>query len=170
MHREIERKFLIEDPSSLLKWAWEYDGGNYVNWDIWQAYINDNVRVRVQVLKRTREREVHYYLTIKSRREGVKRKEFEIELEEKYGKELLKEFKDNSVRKSRYFVQYKGKDWEVDVFQGVNDGLFLAEIELESEDEQFELPPGVGKEVTEDEKYYNSNLVKNPYKNWSKNG
>jgi len=169
MNKEIERKFLVDDISIVLKRAWSHESGNCINWDIWQAYINDNVRVRVQVLRQPKEREVHYYLTIKSKRDSIERKEFEIEIDEKHGKELLSEFKKNSIKKSRYVFEYQEKTWEVDVFKEDNDGLLMAEIELESEDEKFELPPGIGKEVTGDERYYNSYLSKNPYQDWNEN-
>jgi len=171
MGTEIERKFIIDDPQKALYAVWGVTTEveePYLDRCILQSYINDNVRVRVEVDRNRGPRQVHYYLTIKSERQGIERKEFTIEIEEEQGKELLEEFKSNSVRKSRYINKYKGKVWEVDVFTENNYGLFLAEIELEDKDEEFEFLPGIGDEVTDDERYYNSNLAKNPYKNWSK--
>ena len=69
------------------------------------------------------------------------------------------------IEKYRYLVLYKGNTWEVDEFFGENEGLVIAEIELESEDQLFELPSWAGTEVTSDPRYYNSNLVKIPFKN-----
>jgi len=166
MGKEIERKFLIHDLTPVLRMAW--DNSKYANYDICQAYIRSGVRVRVQVRRPPHEREVHYYLTVKTKRKGIERKEFTFEITEEEGKNLLDEFKDTSVKKSRHIFEYKGKIWEIDVFREDNRGLFIAEIELEDKDEEYEIPPGICEEVTDDERYYNSNLAKNPYRNWSK--
>ena len=70
------------------------------------------------------------------------------------------------IEKTRYVVPLAGNIWEVDQFSGENQGLVVAEIELEEREQEFELPPFVGAEVTEDSRYYNSQLFKNPYQNW----
>ena len=81
-------------------------------------------------------------------------------------RELLNEFSVSSVSKIRYEIEYKGKVWEVDEFLEDNQGLIVAEIELKSEAEIFDIPTWIGKEVTEDVKYYNSNLSMRPFKTW----
>ncbi len=73
-----------------------------------------------------------------------------------------------SLKKNRYKIEFAGFIWEVDEFFGENDGLIVAEIELESEDQQFDKPEWVGDEVSGDPRYFNSNLIKNPYCSWDK--
>jgi adenylate cyclase len=70
------------------------------------------------------------------------------------------------IDKTRYKVRQGSHVWELDVFEGENLGLVMAELELESEDERFEIPPWAGDEVSKDPRYYNANLVKQPYNNW----
>jgi len=71
------------------------------------------------------------------------------------------------IEKTRYPVRYAGKEWEVDVFEGENTGLVVAELELEHEAEPFEKPPWLGREVSADPRYYNTCLVRHPYRDWS---
>ncbi len=71
-----------------------------------------------------------------------------------------------SSKRKRYIYPYAGHRWEIDEFMDNNDGLVIAEIELKSESEQFDLPPFIETEVTGDPRYYNSNLAKHPYKTW----
>ncbi|WP_307532740.1 hypothetical protein [Pedobacter sp. W3I1] len=80
--------------------------------------------------------------------------------------ELLDNFSLSELSKTRYEITVSGKVWEIDVFLGDNKGLIVAEIELESEDEVFDLPDWVTTEVTKEEKYYNSNLTVKPFKDW----
>ena len=70
------------------------------------------------------------------------------------------------IEKIRYTLEYEGVVWEVDRFFGENEGLFIAEVELASEDQAFIKPEWVGKEVTEDPRYYNVNLIRHPYNQW----
>ena len=72
------------------------------------------------------------------------------------------------IEKNRYKIEFAGFIWEVDEFFGENEGLIVAEIELESEDQQFDKPEWVGDEVSGDPRYFNSNLIKNPYSSWDK--
>jgi adenylate cyclase len=71
-----------------------------------------------------------------------------------------------AIEKTRYHVMHAGHEWEIDVFKGDNDGLVVAEIELDDADAEFDRPDWLGEEVSEDTRYYNVCLVKNPYKNW----
>lgn len=106
------------------------------------------------------------FLTIKGLSIGAARPEYEYEIPLKDAKELLDSFSVAELLKVRYKILFDNKIWEVDEFSGDNSGLIVAEIELIIEDEQFNIPEWVGEEVTGQEKYYNSNLTIQPYKNW----
>lgn len=152
---EIERKFLIKkDLWKPLK----KETGRYLK----QGYIlNDpqkTIRVRVDGEKG--------YLTIKGITTGATRKEFEYPIPKVEAEELLNNFCSNTLSKIRYHLYHEGKLWEVDEFLEENEGLIVAEIELESEAEQFSIPDWVSEEVTSDSKYYNSNLSLKPFKSW----
>jgi adenylate cyclase len=90
--------------------------------------------------------------------------EYEIPLEDAF--DLFKLCQNDLVEKKRSKILWAGKEWEVDEFEGKNKGLILAELELESEDESFDLPPWIGKEVTGDPRYYNSYLSAHPFSEW----
>ncbi|NNK14314.1 MAG: CYTH domain-containing protein, partial [Desulfofustis sp.] len=95
------------------------------------------------------------------------RTEFEYEIPVADAKNLLNELCEQPIiEKKRYKIEYRGFVWEVDEFFGENEGLVVAEIELESEDQTFETPEWVGEEVTGDPRYFNSNLIKNPFIKW----
>lgn len=96
----------------------------------------------------------------------MSRSEYEYEIPLAEGLEILKKFTTNGTEKIRYNIHFGGKLWEVDVFGGDNAGLIVAEIELESEDEQFERPEWVTIEVTDDGRYTNAALSKHPFKDW----
>jgi len=151
---EIERKFLVRNDS----WRAGAEGELYC-----QGYCRGEtgtVRVRIAGERA--------FITIKSRTEGCSRKEFEYPIPVADAEELLEIICAKPyIRKTRYKVMFAGKLWEIDVFAGDNTGLTLAEIELESEDEKFELPPWAGKEVSGDVRYFNSNLAVNPYSRWA---
>ena len=152
---EIERKFLIKNDlwrELVISSA-----------DLKQAYIanlaNATVRVRIADDKA--------FLTIKGPTVGISRDEFEyaIPLEEA---ELMLELRSNGVviEKTRYKVRYVNHIWDVDIFYGENEGLKVAEVELQSEEEGFHLPEWVGAEVTGDRRYANSRLAEEPYCDW----
>jgi len=156
MGKEIERKFLINP----VKWAELIKPAGK---QLRQGYIladpHKTIRVRVTADKG--------WLTIKGISVGATRLEYEYEIPLNEAVELLDNFAENELKKTRYVIPFEGKLWEVDVFSGENEGLIVAEIELESEDEQFELPDWVSEEVTHEKKYYNSNLTTYPFKDWS---
>jgi len=155
MATEIERKFLVIDDS----WRGEVTKSSFYR----QGYLanSDGASVRVRVA------DGKGYLNIKSMTLGVSRYEFEYVIPLADAEEMLDELcVGPKIEKTRYFVDHGGHTWEVDVFQGDNEGLVVAEVELGSVDEAFELPPWAGKEVSEDERYYNVCLVKHPYKGW----
>ncbi|MCU0327041.1 MAG: adenylate cyclase, partial [Spirosomaceae bacterium] len=97
---------------------------------------------------------------------GAVRAEFEYEIPQSDAKQLLDNFAESELSKTRYKINFDAKTWEVDEFYGDNEGLIVAEIELDSEDESFEKPIWITDDVTDDKRYFNSNLTKNPYKNW----
>ena len=149
---EIERKFLV------IGEAWRTAPAVY----FCQGYLSRSKErtVRVRVAGELG------YLTIKGATTGASRVEFEYEIPREEAQELLDQFSVSELSKIRYLINFKGKLWEVDEFLGENEGLMVAEIELTNEEEEFSLPPWIAKEVTGEEKYYNSNLTQLPFKNW----
>lgn len=107
------------------------------------------------------------FLTVKGINHSCSREEYEYEIPEQDANSMLDSLcVQPIIEKKRYFVTYEGLEWVVDEFLGENQGLVVAEIELESEQQKFKKPDWIGKEVTSDIRYYNSNLVNNPYKGW----
>ncbi|QKG80763.1 CYTH domain-containing protein [Tenuifilum thalassicum] len=154
---EIERKFLVD------KKAWE-ELAKPEGIRIIQGYLSTNpsktIRVRVISDKA--------FMTIKGETKGISREEVEFEIPINKANELIEKFCNNVIEKTRFLIDFKGKTWEVDKFEGNNAGLLLAEIELNSENEDFEIPSWILTEVTSDYRYYNSYLSEHPYKKWSK--
>ena len=97
---------------------------------------------------------------------GASRPEFEYEIPRQDADQLLDICEKPLIEKTRFKVVVEGFVWEIDEFFGENQGLIVAEVELESEDQEFPRPDWVGEEVTGDPRYFNSNLIKNPYKMW----
>ena len=153
---EIERKFLL----SADTWK-ELAKGTYYR----QGYLNSQKErtVRVRTIGDTG------FLTIKGISVGATRMEYEYEIPVEDARVLLSELCEKPlIEKKRYKIEFAGFIWEVDEFFGENEGLIVAEIELESEDQQFEKPEWVGKEVSDDPRYFNSSLIKNPFSSWEK--
>jgi len=150
---EIERKFLV------LSNGWREAQGVY----FCQGYLNrDKERtVRVRVAS------TQAFITIKGLTIGASRAEFEYEIPVEHAEQMLKLCDGPLIEKIRYAVHYHGFCWEIDEFLGDNKGLIIAEIELKSLAQVFEMPSWLGKEVTEDAKYFNSNLAVCPYSSWS---
>ena len=152
---EIERKFLVNHD----KWAaTDKPAGQKLQ----QGYIVDDESrtLRLRIAGNAA------YLTFKSGTAGISRHEYEYSIPVTDAAELFKQFVKTGLEKTRYCLNHAGKLWEVDVFAGENEGLIIAEIELDSEDEKFELPQWVGLEVSHDARYYNSSLSAKPYKSW----
>jgi adenylate cyclase len=155
MGQEIERKFLVD----IDKWRQlDKPKGEHYRQGYLVSEPNKTIRVR-----QTNEKG---FLTIKGITIGATRPEYEYEIPINDAKELLEHFSISELSKIRYKINFDNKTWEIDEFLGDNDGLIIAEIELTSEDEKFLIPEWVEIEVTEQEKYYNSNLTVEPYKNW----
>lgn len=153
---EIERKFLVTSE--------DFKAAAFMQNRIAQGYLSSvpdrTVRVRIKGDKG--------YLTIKgkSNESGLSRFEWEKEIPIDEAKELLKLCEKGVIDKTRFEVKIGNHIFEVDEFYGDNQGLIVAEIELNSENENFERPKWLGKEVTNDSRYYNSNLSKNPFVSW----
>jgi len=157
MGLEIERKFLVDHE----KWKKhkKREGTHYR-----QGYLLDQANSTIRVRSAGKKG----FITIKGSTSGISRKEFEYSIPVKEAIELIDGFAKSEVEKIRYRIRYKGKLWEVDEFLGDNDGLIMAEIELQSEDEAFEKPTWITREVSDDKRYYNSYLSKKPFKTWGK--
>jgi adenylate cyclase len=154
MPKEIERKFLVKNASfkSLGK-------SDYIHQGFVSTVKERVVRVRIRGKKA--------WITIKGISEGASRAEFEYEIPFADAEYMLENLCEKpTIEKHRYIVPFAGFTWEVDEFHGENEGLVVAEIELPAEETVFERPPWVGEEVTSDPRYYNANLVKNPFKYW----
>lgn len=152
---EIERKFLVKNNEwKALGTAVLYKQG-YISSDYQKI-----VRVRVAGEKA--------FLTIKTKTVtgSLSRMEYEYEIPLKDGEELLLMCEEPIIEKTRTKIDWKGFVWEVDEFFGLNEGLVVAEIELPSEDTIFEKPSWIGREVSEDKRYSNSNLIKMPFSKW----
>ena len=154
MGTEIERKFLVISDS----WRKEAAGTRYQ-----QGYLcavkERTVRVRAAGEKA--------FLTIKGKSQGISRSEYEYEIPLADARELLDTLCERPlIEKTRYKIKVERHTWEIDVFEGENQGLIVAEIELKSEDEPFARPDWVGAEVTSDTRYFNANLIKLPFSRW----
>lgn len=155
MPLEIERKFLVHHH----QWnQLEKPLGNHFR----QGYLLTDPQKTIRV----RQTDDKGFITIKGISVGASRQEFEYEIPPHEAKELLDQFAISELSKIRYKIMYENHLWEIDVFFGENEGLIVAEIELQNEDEIFAIPPWIDVEVTSEEKYYNSNLTIYPYKNW----
>ena len=148
---EIERKFLVAGDS------WKKGAGT--GFICRQGYLlsEKEKTVRVRIIGE------RAFLTIKGATLGITRSEFEYEIPVADAKGLLALCGDDVVEKQRYFIKHGGKLWELDVFSGANAGLIMAEIELESEEQLFDSPDWLGKEVSGDPRYINSNLARHPF-------
>lgn len=156
---EIERKFTIKEEfiETIINKATKSS-------TIKQGYISSSpdrsVRVRISNLDA--------FLTIKGRTKGIRRSEFEYPIPLKDASSLLKLAEGPIIHKVRYIIEENNNSWEVDIFEGDNRGLNIAEIELESETQKIILPKWINREVTGDNRYYNLALCSYPYNQWDK--
>ncbi len=151
---EIERKFLVcGDRWRKLAKGTEYRQGYLPSSDLTVVRIRKMGQAAV--------------LTIKGRTTGVTRQEYEYTIPKADADEMLNTLcRQPLIEKTRYQVQHEGTLWEIDEFEGDNRGLIVAEVELEREDQTISLPDWIGREVSDDSRYFNVNLASNPYKNW----
>ena len=152
MATEIERKFLVTGT--------DWKNGTGVAYC--QGYLNRSkertVRVRIAGAQA--------FLTIKGLAQGISRLEFEYAIPLADAEQLLKLCDGPLIQKMRYIVNDQGNRWEVDEFFGDNQGLVVAEIELQDESQRFAHPVWLGREVSDDARYFNSNLALHPYAQW----
>lgn len=153
---EIERKFLVKDE----RWRALVETSRPCK----QGYVSlkgkGSIRIRIIGEKG--------FLTLKGPREGIRRPEFEYEIPITDAISLLDSFGDSAViSKIRHELTHEGNLWEIDEFLDENKGLTLAEVELESEQQSVILPDWVGKDVSEDERFFNARLAKHPISSWS---
>ena len=154
MGKEIERKFLVGDDQFR-----DLAEGILIR----QGYLVTGEMISVRV--RTIGEEA--FLAVKGPTISATRDEYEYQIPFDDALEIMRQLCEKPIiEKHRYIIEHKGYHWEVDEFHGMNEGLVVAEVELDSEDEAFEKPPWIGEEVTGDERYYNVNLVKNPFIRW----
>jgi adenylate cyclase len=154
MAKEIERKFLVNG----LEWKNLAKGTEYR-----QGYLSTvkERTVRVRTIDNAG------YLTIKGISTGATRLEFEYEISVADAHEMLDKLCEKPlIEKKRYKIEHGGLIWEVDEFFGENNGLVVAEVELENENQEISKPEWISKEVTNDPRYFNSNLTKTPYTKW----
>lgn len=152
MQSEIEHKYLVDRE----KWeALDKPQPRLIR----QGYLLVSPEKQIRV----RLKEGEAFLTIKGPLDGATRAEYEYEIPAEDALELLDHFCVSELSKHRYIIPYGGFNWEVDEFRGRNTGLVVAEIELPDETTTFELPPWAGKEVTGDQRYYNTYLSQNRF-------
>ncbi len=152
MATEIERKFLVTGT------AWRQpDAIRFC-----QGYLNRDKERTVRV----RLAGEQAFITIKGLTKGMTRAEFEYAIPVADAEQLLQLCHAPLINKLRHIVLHDGTRWEVDEFLDENAGLVVAEVELESEGQSFKKPDWLGQEVTDDPRYYNSNLASNPYNSW----
>ena len=154
MAQEIERKFLVKGEG----WRKLSSGVLYS-----QGYLSTvkerTVRIRIQNNEAT--------LTIKSITKGISRSEFEYTIPLVDAEIMLQQMAVQPIiKKYRYRIPVDDVVWEIDEFLGANQGLIIAELELQSPDQIFRLPDWIGQEVSLDPRYYNNNLVKKPFTEW----
>ena len=148
---EIERKFLLKNED----WRSEVRSKTTIK----QGYLNSEKERTVRI----RVRNDKGYLTVKGENKNATRQEFEYEIPVEDAESMLLLCQKPIIEKIRSLITVEGKTWEIDDFGGENQGLILAEIELEYEDEQFIIPSWIGEEVTDDPRYFNSSLITHPY-------
>lgn len=155
MGQEIERKFLVKRfPGEIVN--------EYKRTPIAQGYLNLDKERTVRV----RQQGNRSYLTVKGITKGAARSEFEYEIPNRDAQDMILTMCKNLIVKERFFARVGSDLWEIDVFSGDNQGLIVAELEVNSEDYVINLPDWIGEEVTHDPRYFNSNLVTHPFKDW----
>lgn len=153
---EIEHKFLLANDT------WRKEVSHTSEYQ--QGYLSSNptssIRIRISDAKA--------WLNIKSATIGTYRQEYEYEIPLNEAREIIETLCHKPlITKTRHFITQQNHTWEVDEFHGENKGLCVAEIELSQLNEIFEKPDWLGKEVTDDLRYYNNNLAKNPFSKWT---
>ena len=152
---EIERKFRVSSD----EWKRLVTRTRHLR----QAYLTKNGRLSIRVRIDGNETGT---LTIKAARSGLERHEYEYAIPLGDAEELILQREGSIISKVRHIVPLDGLTWEIDVFDGENSGLIVAEVELDRADRTFERPEWIGDEVTGDRRYYNADLAKQPFSSW----
>ena len=152
---EIERKFLVVNDS----WKAKVESESSLK----QGYLSADKTLSIRVrIARGRA-----HLTIKGATAGISRSEYEYEIPQQDAREMIDNLVTGSViDKTRYKVRCGDHLWDLDLFHGDNQGLIMAEVELASESESFQMPDWAGEEVSDDPRYYNANLISHPFCDW----
>lgn len=155
MAREIERKFLLIND----EWRSYADSSQHMR----QGYLVGAQKASIRV----RTAGKNAWLNIKSATLGIERIEYEYQIPLEDAEQMLAQLCEwPLIEKTRYEINWQGNVWEIDVFEGENAGLVVAEIELDEPQQPFDIPPWIGEEVSDDPKYYNVCLVRYPYSHW----
>jgi len=156
---EIERRFLVS-AKALKVLQLDQSRGDFIH----QGYITqspDQTTCRVRIV------ESKAWLTIKGKPVGASRQEFELPIDLAQAQDILQTLTVGSaIEKTRYRIPYGGLTWELDVFYGQNDGLIIAEVELDDENQSIELPSWIGREITTVSRYTNASLAEHPFTQW----
>jgi adenylate cyclase len=149
MATEIERKFLVTGDGwrKLVTQQTQFR----------QGYLSSNGKATVRVRSMD---DAKAYLTIKGASRGMSRAEYEYPLPIADAREMLAMAEPHVIEKTRHLVPFEGLVWEVDVFGGHHEGLLIAEVELTSEDQHVAIPDWIGREVTDNDRYYNASLAR----------
>jgi len=150
---EIERKFLVDKHNLPLPDSYK---------SITQAYLMFNNN---QVL-RVRKTDSQYQLGYKIKKTNIHRLEFEYDIPSEDGEKLISLSPYYTIEKDRYFINIGKHVWEIDVFKDLNKSLIVAEVELNNETEEIDIPNWIGEEISDDDRYLNFNLSKKPYSLW----
>jgi len=158
---EIERKFIVNQIPSNITHGFTICQGYMLN------QKNKVVRIRTIETQGKIQGKPKGFLTVKGKTIQASRREFEYEIPFKDARQMLDLFCEKPfVEKTRFPIEFKDFEWVIDQFSGKNQGLIVAEIELDHGNQPFEMPPWAGEEVTHDPRYYNSNLIIHPYSIW----
>jgi CYTH domain-containing protein len=161
MGLEIERRFLVRDSSVLEGASREIIVQGYF-------FVKNGYAARVRRLHHVESdgshRESQATLTVKGPRRGAERAEFEMEIDGEFAMSMLKII-EHKISKSRYHIVAVGELWDVDVYHGDNEGLIIAECEME-EHHRITVPTWCAEEITENPDYNNENLARRPYRTW----
>ncbi len=159
MAKEIERKFRVSGDA----WRSEVRRSTLLR----QAYLANTERASIRVRL---EGDSAAQLSVKAMRPGMTRDEYELPLAVADAREMLERLCVGiAIEKWRHIVVHEGSEWEIDEFLAENAGLVIAELELESEQDQFARPPWLGPEITHEERYYNFRLAQRPFRHWPQN-
>jgi CYTH domain-containing protein len=164
MATEIERKFLVKGDE------WRKRSQSKASLAAGSVYRQGYLSTKKGCSVRVRLVGNQGYLTIKGLSQGISRAEYEYPIPAEDAQEMLDKLCDRPlIEKTRYKIELGGLTWEIDEFAGENQGLIVAEVELTDENQTIELPDWIDKEVSDDSRYYNVNLVQHPYSQWSDN-